>query len=265
MIALVAVVALAADPPPCLVDTASATMTEVQLDGKVWPVAGPRKRAEFVAEIERRHCPDAVLKFEDWRRHRRATNTWLALAIPVVWFPPTWPLFIPAAIQGGLARSAREDLVRELQEEPPPPPPLVACEIIGPSGIVGRTTMEYDTAEKLDADEKKRAEATLREPIDMPDGGAVFVRIERITEETADPKWQTLVIRDANGAEIVRYVPESEPPNAPNADGYYSSTFYGDIPTAPAFPIEVNVGDIVVAQRCTWTAYADGTTTFRPQ
>jgi hypothetical protein len=90
---LLASLALAADCPwPMPVQRVDASLATLIVDGQTLRVAGRANRTE--AETALQACDDDTLSsFREWRRARRATNTWAVVGIITGgwgWIPMAW-------------------------------------------------------------------------------------------------------------------------------------------------------------------------------
>lgn len=128
-----------------------------------------------------------------------------------------------------------------------------------PRLFMGRTTLEYMTGKQLAAEEAKRAQAELREPMATPIHGMLTFKVERSTIGLANGDNQVFVV-ESGGAQVVREEPEADVPNTPGAGiyRYWWNTFVVFLPDDAAFPLTVHAADKTLAQRCSFSVSWDG-------
>ena len=89
------------------VESASATMTTVTVDGETFQVRG-KNRVAFIETLRTCGEDEAARAFQRWRFYRRLTN---ATAVGGVFLLPLWAVTAGSAIA---AHPAREQMIREL-------------------------------------------------------------------------------------------------------------------------------------------------------
>jgi hypothetical protein len=106
-----------ADCPWTKVESVTATMTSVTINGQYYPVKGSAARGMFVSMlVQCKASPMAIDAFQDWRSMRQATNITAGVGLCTsVLFVPLW---LAAPVTAVIAGQKKEDLIVALLQPP---------------------------------------------------------------------------------------------------------------------------------------------------
>ncbi|MEQ1568600.1 MAG: hypothetical protein ABMA64_23380 [Myxococcota bacterium] len=106
MVSLLLVTTARAECPWTTIESVSADMVSITINGATYPAKGSTARAEFLSTLTRCGAtPQTLDAFEDWRLMRRATNFTFGVGLVV------WPLWIATPFTATAAGARRDDLV----------------------------------------------------------------------------------------------------------------------------------------------------------
>lgn len=130
-----------------------------------------------------------------------------------------------------------------------PPGHSPPCEVLG-----GQTTVWWMSRADIDARERELAELELRAPTPSPvKEGILFVTVDRLTYEAADGQYQTLIVTDTAGVEVLRkkFAPDS-PDDRSRLTNLWRNTVAAPVEIVVPTPARVHVADTLLKTRCSW-------------
>lgn len=130
-----------------------------------------------------------------------------------------------------------------------PPDRSPPCEVMG-----GETRVVWMSRADIDARERELADLELRAPTPSPvKDGILFVSIERLTYDAANAKFQTVVITDAAGAEVLRKSFDHDSADDHSRfDDRWHNTMAVPVDVSVPTPARVHVVDALLKTRCSW-------------
>lgn len=100
-----------AECPWTTIESVTATMTSVTINGDYYPVKGSAARGVFISVLSQcRVSPATIAAFQQWRQMRQYTN--ISAGVGICLF---WPVLLATPVTAVMAGDNREDLVVALQ------------------------------------------------------------------------------------------------------------------------------------------------------
>ena len=119
----------------------------------------------------------------------------------------------------------------------------------------GKTTVKYESAAELVAEEAQAARVELREPAPTPAGGQLVVTIARHTIAAADLQYHSVIV-EQSGVEVLRQTGTRSVPHPSNPPGSWWDLMVVSLPQDVPRPFTVHVVDGLQSIRCTFTVTA---------